>query len=93
MPILGLVITLERGPVAERNRTVDALRAHSGLDLGEIQGVKLPVVLERASESEVEPAIDALQSLPGVAYVDVVFAEFADVLPAPEVQMESKSWN
>ncbi len=93
MPILGLVITLERGPVAERNRTVATLRARSDLDLGEIQGAKLPVVLERASEPEIEPAINALQSAPGVDYVDVVFAEFADALPDAEAQMESKSWN
>jgi hypothetical protein len=53
----------------------------------------LPVVLERASEPDVEPAINALQSIPGVDYVDVVFAEFADALPDEEAQMESKSWN
>jgi hypothetical protein len=100
MPILGLVLTLDLDSQSRRERTLVTLRTRANLDVGELQGMKLPVVLECVndigapttprsegktlevtSDARVESEVDALRTLAGVTHVDVVFAEFADLLP------------
>ena len=102
MPILGLVLSWEHGtPGAMRASTISILEARSDIEVGATSDLKLPVVLECEHESEVEGRVAALRDLPGVDFVDVVFAEFADLLPdddatrRPELdtnEMESKAW-
>ncbi len=103
MPILGLVLSLDRDCLDPGGRTLEALRAWPDLELGELQGVKLPVVLEcvkgphdpaasvnrevkleAKAEARVEAEVEALRNLAGIAHIDVVFAEFADLLPDPD---------
>ena len=89
MPVLGLVISLDADSIESGGSILDTLRARPQLDLGELQGMKLPVVLECV---RVEEEVEALRNLAGVAYIDVVFAEFADLLE-DNSGMEMKSWS
>ena len=91
MPILGIVLTLDPASPEDGRRVLERLAGVSGLELGERRGAKQPAVLECAhdplakdfadSNEEVEAKIEALRQIEGVMYVDVVFAEFADLLP------------
>ena len=80
MPVLGLVLVLENSEVATRQRVQAALAGVQDLDLGEAAAHRLPAVLETASEREGEARVDWLRSLTGVAGVDIVYADFEDLL-------------
>ena len=80
MPVLGLVLVLEDAEAGTRRRLRGALAGVHDLDLGEATAHRWPVVLEAASECEGEARVDWLRGLPGVAGVDVVYADFEDLL-------------
>ena len=94
MPILGIVLTLKFGSPDEGRAVLEHLEAIPHLELGDRQGAKQPAVLEcendtvemdvGQSNDRVEAEIQKLREIEGVLYVDVVFAEFADLLPDEE---------
>ncbi len=80
MPVLGLVLVLDDGAEATRRRVAQALSGAGDLDLGEATAHRWPVVLESATSNEAEARVDALGTLPGVSNVEVVYADFGDLL-------------
>ncbi len=74
MPISGLVLSL-REPVEE---ALAVLRTQSALELGELNGQRVPAVLETSSLRESEDLVRLLATLPGVLAVDVVTVDFTD---------------
>jgi hypothetical protein len=82
MPILGLVLVLDDDANETRLRVGEALGPRPGLELGEVNAHRWPAVLEAASECAAEIEIDALRSVPGIAGVDLVYANFEDLLGA-----------
>jgi hypothetical protein len=83
MPILGVVLMLDDGTEAVQARVGAALASVSSLELGEPASHRWPAVLESESERAAELQIDALRTVPGIAGVDVVYADFEDLLAAP----------
>jgi nitrate reductase NapAB chaperone NapD len=91
MPILGIVLTLKSESPAEGRAVLERLETIPHLELGARQGAKQPAVLECKDDSvdmdvgesndRVEAEIEKLREIEGVLHVDVVFAEFADLLP------------
>jgi nitrate reductase NapAB chaperone NapD len=80
MPVLGLVLVLEDGAEATQRRVAEALSKAGDLDLGKAIAHRWPVVLESTTPDEAETRIDALSTLPGVSNVEVVYADFEDLL-------------
>jgi hypothetical protein len=83
MPILGLVLVLENDSAATRTRAGDALATVSSLVLGEPASHRWPAVIECESKDAAETQIDTLRAVPGIAGVDIVYADFEDLLGAP----------
>jgi len=83
MPILGLVILLDDARPATRSQVADLLSRAADLELGEPVAHRWPVVLEADSEHDAEERIRSLRSLEGISYVDVVYADFEDLLERP----------
>ncbi len=80
MPVLGLVLQMDDASEATRQRVAGQLALQGDLELGESAGHRWPVVLESATTDEAEARVDALRDLAGVAGVDVVYADFEDLL-------------
>ncbi len=80
MPVLGLVIVLDDDDDSTQRRVSGALASAPDLELGEAAAHRLPVVLESSSARMAEERIDSLRCVPGVAGVDVVYADFQDLL-------------
>jgi hypothetical protein len=85
MPILGLVLLLEDAQPSTREQVAGSLSHASDLDLGEPFEHRWPIVLETDSEREAELRIQALRSVSGIAGVDVVYADFEDLLERPDI--------
>jgi nitrate reductase NapAB chaperone NapD len=83
MPVLGVVLVLDDAADATRDGVVAALAGVSEIALGEAAAHRLPAVLESDSERAAEAQVDALRRVPGVAAVDVVYADFEDLLAQP----------
>lgn len=85
MPILGIVLSLDPAAPDLGRETLERLQRVPNLELGERQGAKQPAVLECVDDSrtrsQVEAEIEDLLAIDGVLHVDVVFAEFEDLLP------------
>lgn len=80
MPIVGMVLVLE-GRDAETRRAVSAsLASDSDLVLGDPTEHRWPAVLDAPDERGAEERIDRLRRVPGIAGVDVVYADFEDLL-------------
>lgn len=83
----ALVVTLDGDP-SVRARTLDALASDARLTLGEIAGVRLPVVAETAGLGAAEALAEELLAVVGVFFVDVVLVDFdpdADIDAAPSL--------
>lgn len=78
MPILGVVVHHPHP-----SELIDFVSTLPGVSLcGEPGERRLPVVLETAQKNDDEPLFAALGALPGVVGVDLVFADFSDLLPS-----------
>lgn len=77
MPISGLVITFSQ-PVALCQQTTDLLRDHNALELGEVNGNKLAVVVETISKKQDQEIWDWVRQLPMVADVSIAFIGLDD---------------
>jgi nitrate reductase NapAB chaperone NapD len=78
MPVIGAVITL----AADENACQQALRvlnADTTLDIGELNGRRLPVVIETSSTREDRARFKALHAIPGVLAAEPVFVDFSDL--------------
>lgn len=80
MPISALVLQFD----CEQARCAVAsqLTTDARIALGPPQGVCLPVVTETQTLCESRDLARELEQLPGVARVDLVFANFEDLSPA-----------
>ena len=80
MPILGVVLVLTDPTPTTRQAVAGELDRASDLDLGEPASHRWPVVLEAPDKDRAETRIDELRDIPGVSDVDVVYADFEDLL-------------
>jgi hypothetical protein len=80
MPVLGLVLVLEDSADSTRDRVAKALAGASDLDLGASVEHRWPVVLESPTSDEAEARVEALGAVEGVSSVDVVYADFGDLV-------------
>ena len=78
MPVFGFVLTLERSRGA-RLPALRALLGEPGLTLGELQGARLPLVLETIADEPPQARVERWLQTPGIVHVDYVFADFADL--------------
>ena len=80
MPVLGMVLVLDDPELATRQAVGRALADAPDLELGEPAEHRWPVVLEATGSREAEDRIDGLREIPGIAFVDVVYADFEDLI-------------
>jgi len=80
MPILGVVLVLDDPAPATRLAVGEALEGAADLGLGEPASHRWPAVLEAPNKDCAETRIDELRCIPGVAGVDIVYADFEDLL-------------
>jgi len=80
MPILGLVLTLLDTSAETRARAGAELGGAPDLALGEPRGHRWPAVLEAASAAGAEARVAALRGAVGIAGVDIVYADFEDLV-------------
>jgi hypothetical protein len=77
MPISGLVLTLTPDDVL-RGRTLDVLRSHPSVDLGEPRDDRLPIVVDSPDSDSDRRMWEWLQALPGVIQVEIAVIHFED---------------
>lgn len=80
MPILGLVLLLDDPEPSTREAVHASLARAPDLGLGEPAEHRWPAVLEAVDEDSAESRIRELGRIPGIATVDVVYADFEDLL-------------
>jgi hypothetical protein len=80
MPILGMVLVLDDPEPATRQAVAHALEHAPDLVLGEPAEHRWPAVLESPDPRRAESRIDDLRAIPGIAGVDVVYADFEDLI-------------
>ncbi len=80
MPTLGMVLVLDDPSPETREAVARALGHAPDLVLGEPAEHRWPVVLESPDTRRAESRIDGLRGIPGIAGVDVVYADFEDLL-------------
>lgn len=73
MPVKGLLITLDDDPEKAAS-ALSLLNARKEVELGELQGKYLPLVIDTANEHAGRQLHHWVESLDGVYYVDTVFA-------------------
>ncbi len=95
MPILGIVMVLEDPRPSTLRSVARELAAFPDVELGEPAEYRWPAVLEARDQQAAESRILELTGLPGITSVDVVYADFEDLLPpavsfaSPEAREES----
>ncbi len=79
MPISGLVVTLSDVPSLQKS-ALDQLASDPRLTLGELHGIRLPVVAETQTVRQGTDLVrEELLDIPGVVFVDVVSVDFSDI--------------
>ncbi len=86
MPVLGMVLVLDDPQPETRRAVAAALERAPDLVLGEPAEHRWPAVLESRDERDAEARIEGLRRLPGIAGVDVVYADFEDVIERPSAR-------
>lgn len=85
MPVVGLVLNLAPPVKASLSDVSDQLAMRDDVELGTLNGSKLPAVLDVPVGEDAEARIEALLDLTGLLTVDVVYAHFEDaILNNPE---------
>lgn len=77
MPISGIVISFDCSP-QEQLQTLEIIKQDSRFELGECKDHKVPGVLETPDQHDDRAAINWLNQLNGVSFVDVVFVHFEE---------------
>jgi hypothetical protein len=80
MPILGLVLILRDTSAATHECTGARLADSPDLALGTCAGHRWPAVLEADSAAGAEARVEALRAVDGIVGVDVVYADFEDLV-------------
>lgn len=75
MPISGLVISIESDKF-NRQTVVKKIDSLPYLKLGQSSSQRIPAVLETPSPRQDRQAIQEINDIPGVTFVDVVFVHF-----------------
>ena len=78
MPISGIVISFDCSDV-KRDTALEMINLDSRVELGEIDGRKVPGVLETMNQREDRDMLRWLNDLDGVNFVDVVFVNFEEM--------------
>lgn len=86
MPISGLVVTLAEKP-NDRASALMSLAAEARIEVGEIVGSRVPIVVETPSAEEDRQVWGWLHNLPGVLFVDVACIHFDDEENSHETEM------
>ena len=76
MPFSALVLTLAQ----DRTDVLTRLSARPDLEVGELQGGRLPVVLDSPDARAAARGIEALSREPGVVHVDLIAAHYGENL-------------
>lgn len=84
MPISGLVVTLV-DDLSARETCLALLRDHPALEIGELAGGRVPVVVDSLDDCEDRLIWDWLHSLPGVSLVVVAYISFDEDSPAEQL--------
>ena len=77
MPVSGLIINFSPD-VHLRQATLDALRSHPAIQVGEATDHRLPIVVETTDSDESALMWEWLHSLPGVSLIDLAYLHFED---------------
>jgi len=77
MPVLGFVLSLG-APGAARDALLGQLGREAGVTLGELQGARLPLVLELMPHESHEDRVASWLDAPCILHVDYAFADFED---------------
>lgn len=77
MPISGLVLSFSPDSSLPRE-TLDALRNHPSIVIGDACENRIPIVVESADSEDATTIWEWLHSLPGIAFVDLVYLHFED---------------
>ena len=72
MPISGIVVSFA-GPVEQFWSTIEQLRQHPALEVGEVRDTQCAVVLDTKSKQHDQEIWDWMHELPGVTNVSVAF--------------------
>lgn len=83
----ALVVTLD-GDATARAAALEALSSDARLTLGDLAGLRLPVVAETSGLATAEALTEELLALRGVVFVDVVLVDFdpdTDIDAAPRL--------
>ena len=75
MAISGLVLTLTDDPAGQA-QAILSLAAMPELELGDLTGMRLPVVAETPHQGADRDLFERLQAMPGVLYADVAYVWF-----------------
>lgn len=86
MPISALVVTLSPLPELKK-RALHTLSKDHRLTLGQLQGTRLPLVVETETTRESTRLVrEELPAIEGVIFVDVVMVDFSDAHPPPQAE-------
>lgn len=75
MPISGIVISIESDEL-NRQTVVQKIEDLPYIKLGQSSSQRIPAVLETPSARQDRQAIQEINDIPGVTFVDVVFVHF-----------------
>jgi hypothetical protein len=79
MPVVGAVLNLSTEP-HERESALAHLRSHPSVTLGDHQARGYPLVIEFDCKSQEKAIWEEIQSIQGVMFSSVVFADFSDLV-------------
>lgn len=82
MPISGLIITTDHEQPQLAADARQRLADHPAVTLGVSEGHRHAAVLDTPDAGQDKPVFEWIRSLPGVAFVDVVFVDFDSDAPS-----------
>ncbi|MCC5785710.1 MAG: hypothetical protein JJU33_03305 [Phycisphaerales bacterium] len=80
MPVSGLILSLSDDRRL-RDGALEAINQHNAVSLGEMQGLRLPIVVDTADSDADREVWKWLHELPGVLFVDLVCTDASDDAP------------
>ena len=80
MPVSGLILSLNDDRRL-RDGALEAIKHHNAVSLGEMQGQRLPIVVDTPDSDADREVWRWLHELPGVLFVDLVCTDASDDAP------------
>ena len=87
MPIVSAVLTLSSDPVL-RLQALARLGQDPQLSAAALHQDRLPVVLDTPDRAQDKAAWERIEALPGVTHIELVFADFSDLHPTEQSNVE-----